>query len=218
MRLAAALILLATNAEAGAWPRAPGDWFVSVGTNYALSENARRPVYYDPTLYIEHGLRPGTTLGFDAYSADGGDEMSALLFWRQSLTAADATAPLAVTFALGYREREGFVSEDLTRVGLSWGRGTGWGWLAVDVAGTYSARTERFDTKFDSTIGYVMTDRWTGVAQLQTGIGTEGTAYAKIAPATIFELRDGIRVELGAVQSLTGDFGQALRANLWFDF
>lgn len=205
-------------AMAGAWSRETGGWFISLGTNYALTDQARRPVYWDPTIYLEYGLRPGTTIGIDGYSADGGDELAGLLYWRQTFSAADARNQFALTFGLGVRDREGFPTEDITRIGLSWGRGTNWGWLAVDTAATYSGRTNRFDSKLDATLGYNFSDRWSGIMQLQSGFGTEGDFYAKAAPSAVLRINGNLRMEFGAVQSLTGDYGSALRASVWLEF
>ena len=219
MRLILALLLILPHtALSGPWGREPGEVFLSLGTNFALTDDTRRPVYYDPTLYAEWGLRPGTTLGLSAYSADGGEEVSGYAFWQQQITAPDARIAAAFSLGLGYRERELRGEERFLRAGLSAGMGTDWGWLVLDTALIRGESTGRIESKVDGTVGYNLSETFSLMGQLQTGIGTEGTAYTKFAPSLLYRLNDSLRLELGGIQSLTGDYGRGLRASLWYEF
>lgn len=86
----------ATPLGAGAWPREPGSWFLSLGyelstTRAALSADGQAE---DPTpdlvgyatLYAEYGLTPRLTLGFDI----GADEQTVTAYLDDRLGAAVA--------------------------------------------------------------------------------------------------------------------------------
>ena len=71
---------LATSAHAGAWSREKGELFIAAGGNFLLSEGARLPVHYDPTLYAEYGASERVTLGLDIHTADAGRIGTAFFF------------------------------------------------------------------------------------------------------------------------------------------
>ncbi|MDE0985540.1 MAG: hypothetical protein OSA52_12970 [Yoonia sp.] len=54
--------------------------------------------------------------------------------------------------------------------------------------------------------------------QLQTGQGFANDYYAKIAPSVTYNLRENIKLHLGAVHALTGDRGSALKFETWLTF
>ena len=207
--------LIAGQAAAGAWAREKGELFISQGGNFLLSDGAELPVHYDPTTYAEYGLTDRVTLGLDYHTADKGRIQTAFVFARVPLGDVDGRDRIA--FSLGFGQRADVVNgaETLTRGGVSWGRGLESGWLAVDTSATFSASDGSARPKADFTWGRHLTDRWTASVQLQTGQGFNDDYYAKISPAISFGINERYRINVGAVQALTGDGGAALKVELW---
>lgn len=213
------LLLIASGGTAGPWLRDEGGVFLSFGANVALTESARRPVYWDPTLYLEYGVGERSTVGLDIYVANGDAEQTGSVFLRFPLRPAETGMPVAGTLTYGLRHDRARQSYDqVARAGLSVGRGLEGGWLSADLTAIYAVEAERFEGKLDLTWGVDLTDRWTGVLQMQTGIGTAGDFYAKAAPSVLFRVTDRVRIELGVVQALTGDEGTGLRLSTWLEF
>lgn len=212
------LLALPQTAAAGAWAREKGQFFVSSGGNFLLSDGAELPVHYDPTFYLEYGLSELLTIGIDYHTADQGRINTGFVFGRFPLGSSIGRDRFAASLGYGARVDEFNPQETLVQGGLFWGRGYEAGWYALDYTATYGDITEEFRSKADLTWGHNFTDRWTTTLQLQTGEGFSGDVYAKINPAVIFTLNENHRVSLGAVKGLTGDEGSALKLNIWSTF
>ncbi|MDX8351681.1 hypothetical protein [Cognatiyoonia sp. IB215182] len=221
MRLLAILICLLMLPQAGlagAWAREKGQFFISSGGNFLLSDGAQLPVHYDPTFYLEYGLTDLLTVGVDYHTADQGRIDTGFVFGRFPLGDPVGRDRLAASLGFGVRVDEFNPQENLVQGGLFWGRGYDAGWFAIDFTATRGDITGMFRAKADFTWGHNLSDRWTTTLQLQTGEGFSGDTYAKINPAVIFSINDNHRVSLGAVQALTGDEGSALKLNIWSTF
>ncbi|RYH02166.1 hypothetical protein EU805_09910 [Salipiger sp. IMCC34102] len=216
--LAILLILAATMLRAGAWPREEGDLFIAAGGNFLLSEGARLPVHYDPTLYAEYGFSPRLTLGTDLHTADAGRIFSTFVFAMTPFGDPEADLRRMAGFGLGYRQNNDGTEEALIRPALSLGQSTGSGWLAFDGTVTYGTEVRTWRPKADFTWGHNWTDRITTTFQIQTGTGFTGDHYAKISPTVIWTVNDRVKLNLGAVQALTGDRGSALKFETWLNF
>lgn len=212
------LSLTATALKAGAWPREEGQLFIAAGGNFLLSEGAELPVYYDPTLYAEYGLRPWLTLGTDLYTADKGRISSTFVFAMTPIGDPERDLRRMAGIGFGYRFNNDGSEEALIRPALSLGQATASGWLAFDGSATYGTTVTKWRPKGDFTWGHHWTDRITTTFQVQTGTGFTGDHYAKISPTVIWTLNDRIKVNLGAVQALTGDRGSALKFETWLTF
>lgn len=213
------LLTCAGAAGAGPWMRGEGDVFLSFGANVALSDTATRPVHWDPTLYLEYGVGPRLTLGADLYIANGDEEETGSVFLRYPLRAADTGLPMAVSLAYGLRhDRPANALEQIARAGLHVGRPLPRGWLSADAAAIFVLGEDRTEGKLDLTWGRSLSDRWTGIVQMQTGIGTAGDFYAKAAPSALYRLNTRTQIEFGVVQALTGDHGTGLRIATWWEF
>jgi hypothetical protein len=223
-RVAAALALVAAflsgagPAAAGAWSRDKGELFLSFGGNVALFEGATRPVHYDPTLYIEYGLTDRLTVGFDGYTSDATEVVNGFVFLRYPLGTGDGRQRLAVSLAAGASEIPGLALEATGRLGLHWGYGLAQGWLAADATSVLGLAGGEREGKVEFTWGQPLTPRWTGILQLQGGIGFSGDTYAKVTPSVMFNLSDQTRLRAGFVQALTGDQGSALTLEVWLTF
>lgn len=212
------LCLCAHAAHAGAWAREKGDMFIAFGGNFLLSEGARKPVHYDPTLYAEYGLSDRVTIGMDLYTADAGEVLTGYTFAAFPIGDLEAQNRYMASFGLGLRLDANATNEMLMRGGLSWGRGLDNGWLAIDASATFGTVDTTFRPKSDFTWGHNWNDNWTTTLQLQTGQGLTDDYYAKVSPSIIYAFNDDIKVHLGAVQALTGDKGYGLKFETWLSF
>lgn len=221
-RLAAVLVLAmavqAGTAEAGAWARERGAIFLSFGGNVALFDGATRPVHYDPTLYIEYGLTDRLTVGFDGYTSDATAVVNGFVFLRFPVGSTEGRSRLAFSVAGGASEIPGLALETTGRLGLHWGYGLDRGWLAVDATTVLGLAVGEREGKVEATWGRVLSDRWTGLLQLQGGIGFSGDTYAKVTPSILVGLTETTHLRAGVVQALTGDMGSAVTLEVWMDF
>lgn len=212
------LFCFASTAFAGAWPRAKGEIFIAAGGNFLLSEGAKLPVHYDPTLYAEYGATERTTLGVDLHTADAGRIGTMFLFASFPVGDLEARDKFSASLAFGVRADAYHPTETLLRGGLSWSRGLDTGWLAVDATATYGTNERTFRPKIDMTWGHQWGEKWMTSLQLQTGQGFTNDYYAKIAPSLIYSFNDRMKLHLGAVHALTGDRGSGLKAETWMSF
>ncbi|MFZ3581817.1 hypothetical protein ACOI1H_06545 [Loktanella sp. DJP18] len=207
-----------TGASAGAWARDEGTLFIAAGGNFLLSDGAELPVYYDPTVYAEYGLTDRVTLGLDLSTADKGRIASAFAFAAVPVGSITGANRATVSLGYGYRLNPDTTREALMRLGVSLGRGLERGWLAADVSATIGTIDRTWRPKADFTWGRNWSDHWTSTLQVQTGQGFYDDYYAKYSPTVIYTLTDRFKINLGAVQALTGDGGSALKLETWLTF
>lgn len=212
------LSLFGSEAAAGAWAREEGEVFVAAGVNFWLSDGARLPVHYDPTVYAEYGLSDRVTVGLDLHTADAGNIRSGFVFAQIPIGGTDRKFRHAVGLGFGLRADSNAATETLLRASYSWGQGLTKGWLAVDGSVTYAFRDHVFRPKVDATWGHNWADNWTTTLQLQTGQGFTNDFYAKVSPVVIYHWNDNLSVSLGAVQALTGDKGFGLKLESWLRY
>jgi hypothetical protein len=216
--VAAGVVACGGAAEAGAWAQEQGAVFLSFGGNVALFEGATRPVHYDPTLYIEYGLTDRITVGFDGYTSDATAVVNGFVFLRFPVGPTDGRSRFALSVAGGASEIPGLDLETTGRLGLHWGYGLDSGWLAADATTVFGLGVGEREGKVEATWGQELTERWTGLVQLQTGVGFSGDSYAKVTPSVLYALSDATRLRAGFVQALTGDRGSGLMVEVWLQF
>lgn len=203
--------------RAGAWPRDKGQLFVAAGGNFLLSDGARLPVHYDPTLYLEYGWTDQVTLGGGLYLADAGRKLSGSLFASFPIWS-EGNDKVAGKLGFGASYKELKFDSTYLLGGVSWGRGLDNGWLAVDASAQLENSQHVFRPKLDLTWGHHWSDDWTSSLQLHTGQGLSGDIYAKVSSSITYNLRDDVKLHLSAVQGLTGDRGTALKFETWLTF
>lgn len=108
-----------STASAGAWMREEGELFIAAGGNFLLSDGAKLPVHYDPTLYAEYGMSEGVTVGLDLHTADAGRIGSLFLFASFPLGDREAQNKFAANLALGVRVDAFSEPEQLIRGGVA---------------------------------------------------------------------------------------------------
>lgn len=209
------LLVFTLPAYCGPWQRESGQWFIASGTNLFLSDGSELPVHYDPTAYVEYGLTPLVTVGVDYHTADRGRIHTGFVFASFPLLDNTGRDRLAASLAYGARVDAYHPMETLMRGGVAWGRGLDTGWLTVEATATYGTIDTMFRPKVDMTWGYNINDRWTTIAQVQTGQGYSEDYYAKTVASVSYAITEGHRVNLGWVQGITGDRGAALKLDLW---
>jgi hypothetical protein len=212
------LMLWGGAAHAGAWAQEQGATFLSFGGNVALFDGAVRPVHYDPTLYIEYGLTGRITVGFDGYTSDATEVVNGFVFLRFPVGSTEGRSRLAFSVAAGASEIPGLDIETTGRLGLHWGYGLESGWLAADATTVLGLEVGEREGKVEVTWGQELTARWTGLVQMQAGIGFSGDEYAKVTPSVMYALTESTRLRAGFVQALTGDQGSALMVEVWTQF
>ncbi len=226
MRLALALLaglacLAAAPAVAGPWARGEGETFLSLSWEGTADAAAalRAPDALDldhlVTIYAERGLTPRLTFGLDAAGAPGGT-YSGYAFLRRTLSAPDAVQQWAVMGGLGLRDDGG-----LAVLGASWGRGleTRWGggWTNVDAQARLLPEGG-VATKVDGTLGLKPWDGTSFIGQLQLSDYPDADPAARLSTSWVREVRDGISLEMGVLQDLTGPHETGLKIGTWLAF
>lgn len=162
----------AVSAQAGAWPREAGSFFVSLSVDQARAQ-----------LYAEYGMKGDWTMGVEVSMPKGRRLPDVTGFMYRPIWRGAGGAILSFGLAMEQRETHAAAvwpilkgeAEIATRAGLFWGKGfqTGWGdgWAAVD------AQVERLVTtdwlnegltyKLDASIGLKPTKRLMLIAQAQ---------------------------------------------------
>lgn len=149
-------LLAATPALCGPWMRDQGNGFASFATESPITPGA--PSY--SSLYIEYGLRPRLTIGFDGRSDFSGTG-SALIFARTPLWKGKH-GRLAADIAFG---AEWFpdLKSPVIRPGLSWGRGyklgERWGWMSLDATWAWNLKNSTHRPKLEATVGLTLSER-----------------------------------------------------------
>ena len=216
-------VAVASGAHSGAWPRDEGTIFFAVGGNVALSDAARRPVHYDPTVYLEYGLTQSLTVGLDGYLADAGDAGSGFAFVRYplsfgSLGGPDSRNRLAVSLGLGATVLPNAEIDTGLRLSFHFGRGLETGWLSLDADVVRYVEAGQNQTKLSFTWGRDFTERWTAILEGQIGTGLTGDIYAKVTPSFAWHATERLTVRVGATKALTGDRGAGLMVQTWWQF
>ena len=206
------LTLCPAAALAGAWLREEGTGFSSL--SFYASEPFDEESYYTG-LYLEYGLRPNLTVGFDLGRGVTG----------QGKTIAFARLPIKrqgqnrLAFELGLGRIAG---QQVLRPGLAYGRGfdTRWGggWLALDSFVELDLGDRQVDVKSDLTLGVTLDSGRRWMLQLQAGRAADEPEFLRIVPSTTYEIRPGWQLELGLSKALTGARESGVKLGLWRAF
>ncbi len=214
-RMLALLILLAAQAQAGAWSREKGKTFLSFSTQV---EGPNEFGLYDSfaNVYAEYGLTDKLTAGLDL----GGSALQmtkAVAFLRLPLGRLDQPTKLAAELGLGQVD-----GRTALRPGFSMGRGlTLWqrqGWAAIDT------RFVKFDSGSDSlfetdlTFGLNASKKTKLILQLQTGARSSNPLYIRLAPSLVIERKPGHHLELGITAGLKEISTKGIKIGTWRHF
>jgi hypothetical protein len=221
-------LTLATPAGSGAWLRDEGAVFLSFGANVLLSEGTHVPVGRDPSLYLEWGYGPRTTLAFGIHTGGRGDSRTAEFRVIRPLPLPERLGVATVSGGLALREfdsvqydadgAETSRQDHLASLGLAWGQGSDAGWITAEGRVMADPADGEIEAKLDLTGGYHITPAWSAMVQLQSGRGRSGDDYAKLLPSVIYRINDRLRINAGASHALTGDRGSGLFLAGWLEF
>lgn len=206
------ILYSAPGAFAGAWPRADGETFLS----FSLDLDSEDINESYASLYVEHGIGRGFTLGLDVGN-DSQGMSKGIGFMRWSISGADSAGQIAVELGAGVVEDELAV-----RPGLSLGRGLSLGkksgWVSLESRVTISG--DRFNTllETDLTFGLNAGPRSKWMLQVQTGVPEASPAYVKLAPAIAFERKPGRHILLGVTAGVIEVDDIKFNLGIWHKF
>lgn len=200
----------APGADAGAWPRGRGKWFVSPGSRVEFGGN--RPAV-GPTLFLEYGLTDRLTLGVDAWTGTASSDWQATGFVRLPLGRPEAPVRLAFSLGAGLGHATGATQPVLT-AGFHAGKGLAKGWLAADLTGTSYLAGNRIDTKLSTTWGLRLKGPWTSVLSADI----TGADDIQLDQSIVYQWQEGRRLRLGYGQALRGSSPAALTLQTWIEF
>ncbi|WP_149779294.1 hypothetical protein [Roseovarius litoreus] len=216
MLVVANLVLwLAVQCQAGPWPRAEGETFLSVSLEAPLVQGDGLF-----TLYGEHGLNDRLTLGLDM-GATRQKMQKTVVFARLPFGQAPGGMRLAFELGVGILR-----DQPVIRPGLSFGRGFSLsgrpGWITLDTRavifqdvlhGDYDA-----DFETDVTLGIETWRKTRAIVQLRAGVPAYGDEYLKIAPSWVIPAAPGRHLEIGVTAGLVGSSAIAAKIALWHSF
>lgn len=183
-RLVVLLLVFATHAQAGPWPRGKGKVFFSAHANGEYLEEFGIIRQYG-SVYAEYGLTDRVTVGVD-YNGSEITTDKAIAFARIPIGRTDRTFRFAAELGAGLVN-----GETVLRPGFSVGRGFTWhernGWITLDSRALLGIAGSRIEADF--TFGISATKRTKVILQLQGGLQAEGDDYLKFAPSVVFELK-----------------------------
>ena len=209
------ILLLASQAQAGPWPREKKHVFLSVGGVSEIDETNGTIATFS-TLYGEYGVTEKITFGVDLGS-DGRRSSKAVIFLRRPLTDTAKTTKLAAEIGLGYVN-----GDKALRPGLSIGRGYTLGkrngWMTADSRVVIFKGISDIQFESDLTLGLSASKRLKLILQLQTGIPAHDTSYVRFAPSLVFERKPGRHTEFGVTAGIKGVSGLGLKIGSWFEF
>jgi len=214
--VAICLAAVAFRADAGAWPQPKGEAFLSFSAEFPTTQGNSA----DRSLWLEYGLTPRVTVGFDGFFSGSGGDSTALAFVRLPIGQPAGATRLAVSFALGQESGSLESGRAQGRIGWHWGRGLDKGWLALDASATLTAGGTAPGLKADFTWGMRSRDRLMLIWQLQTGGGMGGAEFVKFAPTAAWAMGEKKRVQinLGLIVGLSGDSSRKVSLGLWQRF
>ncbi|PZX15192.1 hypothetical protein LX81_02495 [Palleronia aestuarii] len=169
------------------------------------------------TFFAEYGLTERVTLGLDAGYDWESDSWTTLGFVRRSFNT-DGPNVWAVELAAGPARSWNGEAARVLRPGLHWGRGTAWGWLSAESYAVFRSDLDRPAWKLDLTAGWNWSEKASWVLQVQNAAYPGADPTVRLAPSYVREVRDNVRVKLGAVADVTGreDIGVSLAT--WIEF
>jgi hypothetical protein len=218
------ILLLATSAQSGAWPRDAGTTFVALSFTAKADRTTMAtsgfPEDNYSALYLEHGVTPRLTLGLDSgYAKDG--TYAALAFARRPIASGAGPNVFAISAGLGVTNLGG-QSDTVSMVGLHFGRGLatrlGGGWVALDTSARYRILQRNAVVKADLTLGLAVQPRTKLMLQFQAGQYPGSDAFLRVVPSVARKFGRNMHVELGLEVGAIGDRQIGLKLGTWLEF
>ncbi|MEM9912967.1 MAG: hypothetical protein AAF922_19575 [Pseudomonadota bacterium] len=206
------LFLLTTSVSAGPWPREEGKGFLS----FSLDLDAEELEDNFVSFYLEYGLSRGRTLVIDRQ--ERGDEIAkTFALIRFPLGNPDRNLKLAYDVGLGTVD-----SHFALRTGFSVGRGWSMrnrsGWWTLDSRALLLDEGDEAIFESDLTFGIQLTDRLKAISQLQGGVPSDSSAYAKFAQSFVLQTSKTRHYLLGVTTGIYESDTLQVNVGLWQDF
>jgi hypothetical protein len=211
------LWLCASQALAGAWPRAKGSGFVSVSNRLSWPQNTDHWTSSEPTdrystIYLEYGASDRLTLGLDlGHSVSGAGKT--LIFAQLPVFARDQSWHMTGQMGFGEIERRATL-----RPGLALGRGLPQGWLSLETMAEIALENKETDYKLDLTYGRNLREDQKLIIQIQTGLPEGEEGFVRLAPSYVRPFGKRLKLEQGVTYGLRGDSSMGVKLGLWADF
>ena len=243
--LAAACLLAAGHAAAGAWTRAPGEGFVAQSVRFFSTEftgKGDEPFRRASSdTYVEYGLREGLTIGGQltfGQRGDGRQEGFARGFLRARLWRGELGV-VSVEAGAGYPVLDAATPLDITkdqtadaRLGVNYGRGWsasfGSGWFDAALYGRYRSQSPADELRLDLTAGYKPDDDWVFLAQSFTTMGLRNEGFTgadfdvtKLSLSVGYKILGGRTMLFSLTQDLLGrniSLGTEAAVTIWTEF
>lgn len=220
-RILALLLLLAGPAFGGAWPRPPGEVFLS------LRFEQDRPAGGAPadsvSAYGEYGLSPRWTLvGQFSNSAQPWTPSRAAIGLSFALSGPEAKNRWAVGFGVSTPpDLAGAMTAARGELALFWGRGFesrwGGGWATAAARALYGADTARPITDLSALVGLRPREGWMVMLSAGRYADDDGT-YLKITPSIGYELRPKLWLVPHLMREFSDDRSTGLGVSVWWSF
>lgn len=205
-------IILACQAQAGAWPREKGEGFLSFSTE---SDAQGDDIF--TALYVEYGITQTLTAGVDLGFSD--DALyKAVAFGRLPLNQPGASWKITAEMGVGLAEEDAVLRPGLL-LGRSLALGDRSGWLSLESLAYIAAEDpQEINISTDVTLGVNVTDKTKMLLQLQNGNDPMNPDYLNFAPSVVIEKKPGLHLELGMKAGLKESGDYALKLGLWRTF
>ncbi|MBP7003671.1 hypothetical protein [Amaricoccus sp.] len=218
--LAAVLLVLAGPAAAGAWPRAPGEVFLSFRGEVETSDGGPQT---NASVYGEYGLTRRITLIAQFDNAD--DPWTPRRFGtgvQFALSGPDAVNRYAIGFGVSTPpDVMGAMTSTRGELSLSWGRGFdsrwGGGWATATARLIYGRDTSRPITDLYGLVGLRPAEGRMAMLSASRYADDDGT-YWKISPSLGYRLRGETWLVPSLTQELSDDRSTAVGLALWITF
>lgn len=217
---AAALTIAAGSAHAGAWPREPGDGFVSARADAETTDSGQS---LSGSFYGEYGLTRRITLVGQFSSSDQPSTVSrAGAGINFALSPDDAVNRFAIGLGVSTPvDLVGVMTQTRLETALHWGRGFesrfGGGWATATVRVLFARDEDRPITDVYGLVGLRPAEGWMTMLSASRYEDGEGVYY-KVSPSAGYELRDKLWLVPSLSQEFSDDHSTSVGVAVWFSF
>ncbi len=213
-------LLGADMAVAGAWPRAPGEVFLSLRGDVEKQAGGSD---LDGSVYAEYGLsRRFTLVGQFTTADDAWTPSRAAAGLRFALSPPDAVNRFAVSLGVSAPpDLMGAMTSTRLETGVAWGRGFesrwGGGWATATLRVLFARDEAKPITDLYGLVGLRPADGVMTMFSLGRYADGDGV-YWKATPSIGYELRDEVWLVPSLTQEISDDRSTSIGIALWITF
>lgn len=196
-------------AQAGPWPRQPGQVYAALSSSHAQGRQ-----YHG--FYTEWGTPNGLTMGMDIGADSHGRSAKLISFIRWPVGQGRTSLRYSLDAGIGR-----FGDLGVLRFGAAMGAGMPVfgrdSWWVLDGQLLRPAAHSAPDSQAQALWGLHVGPRHSLILALQAGQDMRGRSHARFAPSWVFSLgaRGAMRLELGLLQGLNGPRSSGVKIALW---